>query len=97
MNTGLSFWTSQPPERALGNLGSTPQGLSAAEAAARLKTYGPNRIKAKKKIGIVLLFLSQFKSPIILILLFPALVAILVLYILSAEVAKRIFYKKIKS
>jgi len=28
---------------------------------------------------------------------FPALVAILVLYILSAEVAKRIFYMKIKS
>jgi Mg2+-importing ATPase len=75
MIPNLSYWTSQPPEKALENLGSTPQGLSAAEAAARLKTYGPNRIKAKKKTGIVLLFLSQFKSPIILILLFAGVLS----------------------
>ena len=58
MNMDVLSWINLPPEKALGNLGSTRQGLSSAEAAARLKKYGPNKIKAKKKTGIVLLFLS---------------------------------------
>jgi H+-transporting ATPase len=44
-------------------LGSSPNGLSQAEAATRLTTYGPNEIVAKKT-NVVLKFLSYFWGPI---------------------------------
>jgi Mg2+-importing ATPase len=53
----------------LKDLRSSPAGLSAEEAASRLKEYGENTIKEQKKSTPLLLFLSQFKNPIILILL----------------------------
>ena len=75
MNMNVSSWINLPAEKALENLSSNAQGLSEGEAAARLKTYGPNRISPKKKTGILLLFLAQFKSPIILILLFAGVLS----------------------
>jgi P-type Mg2+ transporter len=75
MNTDVSPWISLPAEKAMEILRSTRQGLSAEDAADRLKTYGPNRLKPKKKTGIPLLFLTQFKSPIILILLFAGVLS----------------------
>jgi H+-transporting ATPase len=44
-------------------LGSSPDGLSQSEAAARLTHYGPNEIVAKKT-NVVLKFLSYFWGPI---------------------------------
>jgi H+-transporting ATPase len=44
-------------------LASTPQGLSGAEAAARLEQYGPNRLEEKKESPL-LKFLSYFWGPI---------------------------------
>ncbi len=75
MNMDVLSWINLPIEKVLENLRSSVQGLSAADAAARLKTYGPNWIRPKKKTGILLLFLAQFKSPIILILLFAGVLS----------------------
>ncbi len=44
-------------------LGSSPRGLSQAEAATRLAQYGPNEI-AEKKSNLLLKFLSYFWGPI---------------------------------
>jgi H+-transporting ATPase len=44
-------------------LGSSPDGLSQAEATKRLKQYGPNEI-AEKKTNALLTFLSYFWGPI---------------------------------
>src|SRR5665648_1238571 len=44
-------------------LGSSPDGLSQAEAQKRLTQYGPNEIK-EKKINPLLKFLSYFWGPI---------------------------------
>ena len=44
-------------------LGSTPEGLSQAEAEKRLTQYGPNEI-AEKKTNVILKFLSYFWGPI---------------------------------
>ncbi|MCH7492483.1 HAD-IC family P-type ATPase [Patescibacteria group bacterium] len=44
-------------------------GLSSAEAAKRLKKYGLNELPREKSFSAVLLFLSQFKSTLIYILL----------------------------
>lgn len=67
--------------------------MTTAEARQRLTLYGPNLLKSKRKTDTLTLLLAQFKSPIIVILLGAA---ILLLYILSAEVLKRIFYRKFK-
>ncbi|HVP37425.1 MAG TPA: magnesium-translocating P-type ATPase [Terriglobales bacterium] len=66
-----SFW-SIPSEKLLGELRTGPQGLSTGEAESRLKDYGANLMKPRKRSDALPLFLSQFKSPIILILIFAA-------------------------
>ena len=44
-------------------------GLSTAEAAARLTRFGPNRLKPSLQRAVLLQFLSQFKNPLVLVLL----------------------------
>ncbi|MCL5883677.1 MAG: magnesium-translocating P-type ATPase [Actinobacteria bacterium] len=73
-DTLTTFWA-HPAEEVQQQLGSTPQGLTAAEAANRLTKYGPNQLHPPKTAGAFTLFLSQFKSPIILILIVAALVS----------------------
>jgi len=58
-------------------LQTTPKGLTREESKARLTKYGANRLKPKKRINALSLFLSQFKSPIILLLLFSSVLAFL--------------------
>ena len=63
------FW-SVPSAELLRQLQSTPEGLSGEEARQRVARYGANLLKPRKKSDPFTLLLSQFKSPIILILLF---------------------------
>jgi P-type Mg2+ transporter len=63
------YW-SQPTESLLVALQSTGDGLGAADAQQRLATFGHNVLDAKKKATAPGIFFNQFKSPIILILLF---------------------------
>ena len=53
----------------LAQLGSTATGLSAQEAAQRLAANGPNELKEGKRISPLQIFLGQFKSLIIWILI----------------------------
>lgn len=64
-----SFWT-MPVEDAVKLLKTSKDGLTNEEAKKRLEIVGSNSIKPKKKHSILGLLLSQFKSPIILILFF---------------------------
>ena len=61
------FWSIAAHEM-LQQLQTTAQGLTIDEARARLTRYGANLLKPKKKSDALTLLLSQFKSPIILIL-----------------------------
>jgi Mg2+-importing ATPase len=63
------YW-SRPPDRVMADLTSTPGGLATAEARQRLGQFGPNVLEAREKATALGLFLNQFKSPIVLILLF---------------------------
>lgn len=56
----------------LQKLNTSSDGIKSTEADARLQQYGPNSLKKQKRSGGLVLFLSQFKSPIILLLLFAA-------------------------
>ena len=67
----VAFW-SLPAAALLQELQTSPQGLTNAEAQQRLARHGLNRIKAKSRTDALTLFLAQFKSPIIVILLFAA-------------------------
>ncbi len=62
-------WHRQSAEDVLGKLNSTPTGLSAQEAAKRLAADGPNELKEGKRISPFQIFLGQFKSLIIWILI----------------------------
>jgi Ca2+-transporting ATPase len=50
-------------------LASNPeQGLSSAEAEARLRKFGENTLQEKKTISAFTIFIEQFKSPFVLLL-----------------------------
>ncbi|KPK86628.1 MAG: magnesium-translocating P-type ATPase [Phycisphaerae bacterium SM23_33] len=71
-----------PPERGpfwsveasalLGRLETSSLGLPEDEAVRRRQRYGLNLLKPRKRSGKVALLLGQFKSPIILLLVFAA-------------------------
>jgi Mg2+-importing ATPase len=70
------YW-SRPAERLLDDLGATAEGLGNAEACDRLETVGPNLLKIHKRATALGLFLRQFKSPLVLILVFATFVSAL--------------------
>lgn len=56
--------------------GKHPVGLTQAEAEQRLQRYGPNLLPDPEPPGLLKLFLHQFKSPFIYVLLAAALVSL---------------------
>lgn len=51
-------------------------GLTAAEASARLARYGPNALPETRPLSLVSVFLRQFLSPLIYVLLIAAVVSL---------------------
>jgi P-type Mg2+ transporter len=72
MNSKLSAFWSLPANRAMDQKKSTTAGLSNTEALLRLKQYGINSLTKTHKSSQIGLLLNQFKSPIVLILIFAA-------------------------
>src|SRR5512146_3297485 len=68
-------WWAQPVENLYPKFRSSHEGLTSAEAERRLSTYGPNLLFKKARSGPVKIFLNQFKSPIILMLLFATIIS----------------------
>ncbi len=68
------FWSAGSAET-LSDLDATAAGLTGAEAAARLRRFGPNTIAAKHRRSTLVLLAAQFRSPIILILVAAALLS----------------------
>ena len=67
----MAFW-SLPAAELLAKLQTTPSGISSDEARQRLTRFGSNLLTPRKRSDSLALFLTQFKSPITLILLFAA-------------------------
>jgi len=76
MNPQLSTFWSLPTDRVLTQVKSTTAGLSSQDAKQHLSEYGANSLKQKQKSNSLTLLLNQFKSPIILILIFAAVLSI---------------------
>ena len=69
--TSQVFWNI-PADELLTSLGTSLQGLPRKEAAQRLLQSGSQITGTHIKTSEIKLFLSQFKSPVILLLLFAA-------------------------
>jgi len=70
------YW-SLPPSVALQYFDSITTGLTSEEATLRLKKYGENSIKEQKKASQFMLFINQFKNPIIIILIIATVISAL--------------------
>ena len=68
------FW-SVDQEILLQQLETNNAGLSSEEVQIRLEDFGLNSIKTKKKTSSLKLFVNQFRSPLVLILLSAAILA----------------------
>ncbi|MFN6395125.1 MAG: magnesium-translocating P-type ATPase [Aphanizomenon sp.] len=75
MNLQLSNFWNLPADQVLVKVQSTPQGLSSEDAKQRLSQYGANSLKQKQQSHTLTLLLNQFNSPIILILIFAAILS----------------------
>ncbi|CBS91421.1 HAD-IC family P-type ATPase [Azospirillum lipoferum] len=70
-------WHALDAADAAGRLGSPDEGLSGAEAAARLERFGPNRLTPPKRRPAWMRFLAQFHNLLIYVLLASGAVALL--------------------
>jgi magnesium-transporting ATPase (P-type) len=71
-----AYWNI-PNDSLIDFLSTTSQGLSSTDAKDRLVKYGINAVDYKQKTGSLSLFLSQFKSPIIIIFLATAFLSLI--------------------
>lgn len=67
-----------PAEKVLDALDSSVHGLSHRDAVSRLEKYGRNTLPKAKLPGIVAVFLNQFKSPLIYVLVAAAILSIVI-------------------
>lgn len=69
------FW-SYDKDYVLKSLDSSEAGLSSKQASDRIESYGKNIFEKRKSESQFMIFLSQFKSPITMILIFAAILSI---------------------
>ncbi len=94
----MNAWHNQSiPEVASLLAADAEQGLADEEVAARLARYGPNKLRKSKRVSALAIFVSQFKSLVIWVLISAAVVsaalgetadgiAIIVIVILNAVI-----------
>jgi magnesium-transporting ATPase (P-type) len=68
-------WHALPNDQVFSLLASVSEGLSAREVRARIATFGSNTLPAKKPVALWEVILSQFKSPLIYILMAAAFIS----------------------
>jgi len=64
-----THWHTLTTDESFQRLKSSPHGLSAAEAVARLNKFGPNELQASGRVSPWAILLEQFKNVLIVILL----------------------------
>ncbi len=74
---GIS-WHLLAESEVLAKVQSDLHGLSEQQAAERLREFGPNSLPEKKPPGLVVIFLHQFLSPLIYILLAAGAISLLI-------------------
>jgi P-type Mg2+ transporter len=70
-----AYWSRNAADL-LAELGADVQGLTAREAAERLRSHGPNAVEDQRQLASFRLLLRQFESPLVLVLVFGAAVSL---------------------
>jgi Ca2+-transporting ATPase len=73
----MNKWHTMSSEDVLKTLKTDEKGLNNSEVEMRLKRYGLNKIKSKKKRTSLIIFLEQFKSFLVILLLFATAISII--------------------
>ncbi len=68
------------------SIGSNPEGLNREEAVEKLQIHGLNRLTEAQRINPLLLFVNQFRSPLVYVLILAAIVSILANHAVDAIV-----------
>src|SRR5258708_37009468 len=71
------YW-SVAPDKLLSLPTSSEKGLTSSVAEQRLKQYGRNALEEHHQVTALGLFINQFKSPLVLILIFAAAISLIV-------------------
>jgi P-type Mg2+ transporter len=79
------FWSVSVTEL-LASYNASTTGLTSVEAKKRLLNYGANRLKPQKRTDAITLLIAQFKSPIILILIFATGLSLFLHNIIDASI-----------
>src|SRR5512139_3655786 len=77
-STAAAAWHAMPVPQVLSRLASDASGLRQGEAEQRLERFGPNRIPEPGRATPLLVFLRQFTSPLIYLLLVAAVLSLLI-------------------
>ena len=84
MNGDRTPWHSMEVDQVLRRLASSAEGLTGEEAKRRLEKYGPNELEKEEGISPIRIFVSQFESPLVMLLLGATLLSILIGEVLDA-------------
>ncbi len=79
-------WHSLVKEKLFSILKSDINGLNSIEVAKRLEQYGKNELPKKKGVSSFIIFLEQFKSPLIYILIIAGIISLIFLDKIDAGV-----------
>jgi Ca2+-transporting ATPase len=79
-------WHQMTADEAMHELGTTPTGLSVAEATARLQRFGPNTLREEKGVSPWHILFGQFKNFLILLLIGATALSLLLGHTLDAAV-----------
>ena len=66
-----NYWSADA-DTLVQRLGSTREGLTAAEAAGRLREYGPNQVREHRRLTRTRVLVNQIRNPLLLVLVFAA-------------------------
>ncbi|BCR03346.1 haloacid dehalogenase [Desulfuromonas versatilis] len=77
-SAGEVEWHALSATDAFARVDSVSHGLTQAQAAERLERFGPNALPVKGPPGVAVIFLHQFLSPLIYILLAAGIVSLLI-------------------
>ena len=72
-----SFWYSKSISDTLKSFRSDENGLTQEEVKVRIEKYGFNKLPDAKLDSLLLIFLRQFQSPLIYILIFASVIVFL--------------------
>ncbi|WP_028895651.1 cation-translocating P-type ATPase [Syntrophorhabdus aromaticivorans] len=69
------MWHQKSVDDVIGELNSSPAGLSSEETQARIDRYGPNTLQEKRRKSPLMMLLDQFTDFMILVLIGAAIIA----------------------